>query len=219
MRPCSMKPAFQPFHKQTRMASGTGFPGFPSPVKNRSHNEAIHSHTTMSLSSVAGVRGRCCEAAGTSRLADGVRWRGKNGGGQDARSTVVRPSCPEPILFSRRSEHSSRGRAPSRVGLLRASAMGLLPNLTCELPSHPFTFASAPVKNSPAPAFRSTENHHMNMRKSLLLFSIANGGVLFFQASAQSLGGASPIKEPYPPISSGSFSGPAGPRSPDPLVA
>jgi len=59
----------------------------------------------------------------------------------------------------------------------------------------------------------------MTRRKLILLFAIANVGVLPFQANAQSLWGASPIKEPYPAISSGSFSGPAVPLSPDPLVA
>ena len=44
---------------------------------------------------------------------------------------------------------------------------------------------------------------------------------LFGSASlpAQPIWGSSPIAEPYPYVSSGSFSGPAVPLSPDPLVA
>lgn len=59
----------------------------------------------------------------------------------------------------------------------------------------------------------------MNNRKILLLFSLVLVGALPYQASAQSLWGNSPIKEPYKLISSGGFTGPAVPLSPDPLVA
>lgn len=59
----------------------------------------------------------------------------------------------------------------------------------------------------------------MNIQKIILLFSIIHLGVFAYQARAQSLWGSSPIKEPYEPISSGGFTGPAIPLSPDPLVA
>ncbi|MES2659618.1 MAG: alpha-L-rhamnosidase C-terminal domain-containing protein [Verrucomicrobiota bacterium] len=59
----------------------------------------------------------------------------------------------------------------------------------------------------------------MNRRTLFLLFVIIHVALLPFIASAQSLWGTSPIKEPYPAIRSGGFSGPAAPLSPDPLVA
>ena len=71
-----------------------------------------------------------------------------------------------------------------------------LPNFICELPSQASTMAMIPVRIPPAPAFGTTEYQDMTLRKLMLPFAIANAGVLPFHADAQSLWGASPIKEP-----------------------
>jgi len=55
--------------------------------------------------------------------------------------------------------------------------------------------------------------------KIAVAFVVINACVLHLYVSAQAIMGTSPITEPYPYVSTGSFSGVAIPESPDPLVA
>ena len=52
----------------------------------------------------------------------------------------------------------------------------------------------------------------------VVIFGMAMQGALA-GAEAQAIWGKSPIAEPYAYVGNGSFSGPAVPESPDPLVA
>ena len=52
-----------------------------------------------------------------------------------------------------------------------------------------------------------------------VIFIFLNAGVLNLTVSAQVLMGTSPVTEPYPYVSTGSFSGPVVAQSPDPLVS